>query len=156
LSFGVLGMADEKIDRLGLKGRVAHFESALRLIGGANATGAIAAGAALHAFTGNAAVQGSVKLAAVLFLFGIFSFVIAYMGMFMMTLDIEHALYKKDDPLWPDFLFWKPTKTAEEYQKDAKRSFLIAVFMGLASFVFFFVGLANVLMMAINFQLGLI
>jgi hypothetical protein len=38
-------MTETKPERLGLRGRLAHFESGLRLLGGANATGAIAAGA---------------------------------------------------------------------------------------------------------------
>jgi hypothetical protein len=37
-------MGDEKGERLGLKGRLAHFESALRLLGGANATGLLQQG----------------------------------------------------------------------------------------------------------------
>jgi hypothetical protein len=145
-------MSEEKRELLGLKGRLAHFESALRLIGGANATGAIAAGAAFHAFSQNAAVQDSVKTAAILFLFGIFTFVIGYAGLFLTTLDIEHSLYKNDEPLWPEYLFWKPTKSAEEYRKAAQREFIVAVFVGLASFVLFFAGLAHVLTMAIRLQ----
>jgi hypothetical protein len=147
-------MTETKSERLGLKGRIAHLESALRLIGGANATGAIAAGAAFHAFAQNADVQSSVKLAAVLFLFGIFTFVIAYMGLFMMTLDIEHSLHKEGDETWPEYLFWKPAKSAAEYRAAAKKEFGVAIFVGLASFVCFFVGLASVLMMAIHLQLG--
>ena len=53
-------------------------ELALKLLGGANATGALAAGAAYHAFATNAAAQSSIKLAAGLFLFGIFAFAHAY------------------------------------------------------------------------------
>jgi hypothetical protein len=84
-------MTDAKTDRLGMRGRIGQLESALRLIGGANATGAIASGAAFHAFAENVAIQGSIKTAAILFLFGIFTFVIASMGLFMMTLDIDHS-----------------------------------------------------------------
>jgi hypothetical protein len=147
-------MADTKSERLGLRGRLAHFESALRLLGGANATGAIAAGAAFHAFAQNADVQSSVKVAAVLFLFGIFTFVIAYMFLFFTTLDIEHSLYKSGKSTWPEYLFWKPTKSAEDYREAAKREFIAATFSGLASFVFFLVGLGKVLMMAIHLALG--
>jgi hypothetical protein len=147
-------MADTKLERLGLRGRIAHFESALRLLGGANATGAIAAGAAFHAFAQNANVQSSVKLAAVLFLFGIFAFVIAYMSWFLTTLDIDHSLHQAGETLWPEYLFWTPTKTAEQYRAAAKREFVITIFLGLASFVFFMVGFATVLTMAIHLQLG--
>jgi hypothetical protein len=68
---------NEPSERLGLRGRLAHFESTLRLLGGANTTGAIAAGAAFHAFEKNTEVQGTVKTAAALFLFGILAFVVA-------------------------------------------------------------------------------
>ena len=114
----------------------------------------IAAGAAFHAFVQNADVQSSVKLAAVLFLFGIFTFVIAYMGWFLAVLEVDQALHKDGDPVWPDYLFMIQSKPAEQYQASAKRTFLVTVFVGLASFVFFFVGLATVLMMAIRLQLG--
>lgn len=36
--------AEEKPEKLGLRGRIAHIKSAMRLLGGANTTGAIAAG----------------------------------------------------------------------------------------------------------------
>jgi hypothetical protein len=147
-------MADEKSQRLGLRGRLAHFESALRLIGGANATGVIAAGAAFHAFAQNANVQSSVKLAAVLFLFGIFAFVVAYLSWFVTVEEIDHSLHKTDDPLWPEYLFWTPSKTAEEYQSSAKKTFIVMIVLGFVSFIFFFIGFANVLLMAIRLQLG--
>ena len=147
-------MATKKPDRLGLRGRIAHFDSALRLLGGANATGAIASGAAFHAFAQNADVQTSVKVSAVLFLFGIFTFVIAYMAWFIAILDIDHALHEGDEPLWPEYLFWSPTKTAEEYRSAAKWAFGVSMLLGLASFVLFFFGLASVLVMAIRFQLA--
>jgi hypothetical protein len=149
-----LRVTDTKSERLGLKGRMAHFESALRLIGGANATGAIAAGAAFHAFAQNAGVQSSVKAAAILFLSGIFTFLIAYFFLFFTTLDIENALYKGEKSTWPEYLFWKPEKSAEDYRKAAEREFIVASFAGLASFVCFTVGLASVLWMTINLQLG--
>jgi hypothetical protein len=146
-------MAD-KSDRLGLRGRLTHFESALRLLGGANTTGVIAAGAAFHAFAQNAEVQSWVKLSAVLFLLGILAFVVAYMSWFLTVLEVDHALQKDGDPVWPDYLFMLQSKTAEQFQASAKRTFIVSVFVGLASFVFFLVGFASILMMAIRLQLG--
>ena len=145
-------MTDTKSDRLGMRGRLAHYESTLRLLGGANATGAIAAGVAFHAFAQNADVQSSVKLAAVMFLAGIFACVIAYPGWFITVLDIDHSLHKESEPTWPEYLFWLPAKTSEEYQSSAKKAFIVAIFLGLASFVFFFFGLASMLLMAIRLQ----
>ena len=106
-----------RFEPLGFRGRLAHIESAFRLLGGASATGAIAAGAAFHAFKDLPEVQGSVKLAGALFLAGIFTFTIAYVGLFTATHDIEHALYNKDEPTWPDYLWWVPNKP----QRSTKR-----------------------------------
>jgi hypothetical protein len=147
-------VADEKSERLGLRGRLAHIESALRLLGGANATGAIAAGVAFHAFEKNAEVQSSVKIAALLFLFGIFSFAIAYMSSFMATLDVDHSLHKEGEPTWPEYLFWVPTKSAEEYRKTAKREIVALALSGLVSFILFVVGLGVVLTMAVHLALS--
>ena len=144
----------EKSDRLGLRGRLTHFESALRLLGGANATGAIAAGAAFHAFDKNVDVQSWLKLSAVLFLFGIFTFVIAYITWFVTVLEIDQALYKDGEPEWPDDLFMRRPKTTDESKASAKNTFVVMVLVGLLSFIFFFTGFATVLMMAIGLHLG--
>jgi hypothetical protein len=147
-------MGDEKSERLGLRGRLAHLESTLRLLGGANATGAIAAGAAFHAFDKNVDVQNAVKGAAVVFLFGIVTFAVAYASLFMTTHDIDHSLHKDGESTWPEYLFWIPTKTAEEYKKQAKIEMIVTMFSGLASVVLFFFGLGVILEMALRLQLG--
>jgi hypothetical protein len=147
-------MSEEKPERLGLRGRLAHFESTLRLLGGANATGAIAAGAAFHAFEKNVDVQNAVKTAAILFLFGVFTFATAYAFLFFTTHDIDHSMHADGKPTWPDYLTWVPTKSAEEYRKQAKWEFIVAMFSGLASCVLFFSGLGFILAMAIHLQLG--
>jgi hypothetical protein len=145
-------VSEGKPQRLGLRGRLAHFESALRLLGGANATGAIAAGAAFHAFKDLPDVQGSIKLAGVLFLGGIFTFVVAYVGLFIATDDIDHSLHNKDEPTWPNYLWWVPNKTQEEYKAAAKRNFIVALLVGLASFFFLLFGLVSILLMAVHLQ----
>ena len=147
-------MADRKSERLGVRGKLAHFESGLRLLGTANTTGAIAAGAAFHAFAQNADVQNSVKLAALLFLFGIFTFVIAYVFLFFTILNIEHSLYKRGESTWPRYLFGKPTKSAEDYRKAAETGFTVAAFSGLASYALFLVGLGMLLIMVIHLARG--
>jgi hypothetical protein len=81
------------------------------------------------------------KAAAVLFLFGIATFVIAYAFLFLTTHDVDHSLHKDGEPTWPEYLFWVPTKSAEEYRKQAKRELVVTMFSGLASFVLFFAGL---------------
>jgi hypothetical protein len=147
-------MTDERSNRLGLRGRLAHFESGLRLLGGANATGAIAAGVAYHAFAASPDFQSWVKVSALLFLLGIFTFVIAYMGWFITTLEIDHALHTADEPVWPNYPFLTPSKTAEEYQSDAKKTFIMMGLAGLVSFIFFLAGLASVLLTAVHLQFG--
>jgi hypothetical protein len=147
-------MSEEKSEKLGLRGRLALLDSALRLLGGANATGAIAAGAAFHAFEKSAEIQSAVRTAAVLFLFGIFAFVIAYAGLFFAAHDIDHSMHKEGEETWPAYLFWDARKNAEEYKTAARRELIVTVFGGLASFVCFFIGLGLILLMAVNFQLG--
>ena len=147
-------MSDEKPKRLGLRGRLASFESTLRLLGGANATRAIAAGAAFHAFDKNMDVQNAVKGAAVLFLFGIFTFVIAYAFLFFTIHDIDHSMHKEGESTWPEYLFWVPNKSAEEYKKAAYREYIVTFFGILASFVLFMSGLGFILTMAVHLQLG--
>ncbi len=147
-------MSGEKAERLGLRGRLAHIESTLRLLGGANATGAIAAGAAFQAFKETAEIQGAVKAAAVLFLFGIFTFVVAYAGLFFATHDVDHSMLKPGEETWPEYLWWNAGKTPEEYKTAAKSEFVVAVFGALASFVLFCLGLASTLLMVIHLQFG--
>jgi uncharacterized membrane protein YhaH (DUF805 family) len=145
-------MTENRDDRFGWRARFAHFESTLRLLGGANTTGAITAGAAFHAFEKNLDVQGSVKVAAVLFLFGIFTFVISYATLFMAIHDIDHSL-EEGKPNWPEDLFWAPTKSAEDYRKSAKLQFGVSMLAALASFILLFVGLGMVVMMGARLAL---
>jgi hypothetical protein len=147
-------MSDEKPERLGLRGRLAHIESTLRLLGGANATGAIAAGVAFHTFENNADVQNAVKFAAILFLLGIVTFAIAYGFLFLTTHDIDHSFHKEGEPTWPEYLFWVPDKSSEKYKEAAYREFVVVGFGLLVSFVLFMVALSVILWMAIHLQLG--
>jgi hypothetical protein len=141
--------AEEKPERPGLKGRLAHIESTLRLLGGANATGAIAAGVAFHTFENNADIQNAVKIAAVLFLFGVLTFTLAQAFLFITILEVDHAMHKKGEPN-PEYLFWISPKSPEEHKKSAYRTFVVVAFGMLASFVLFIAGLACVLLLAVS------
>jgi hypothetical protein len=147
-------MTDTKPERLGLRGRLAHMESGLRLLGGANATGAIAAGAAFNVFKDTADIQNAVKTAAILFLFGIFAFAVSYFGLFLTVEDVDRSLRAKDEPTWPEYLWWVPRKTQEQYRSSAKWEFAVAILGGSVSFALFFIGLGLVLTMAIHLQFG--
>jgi hypothetical protein len=57
--------------------------------------GAIAAGVAFHMFENNADIQIAMKTAVVLFLFGVFTFTIAYAALFVATEDIHHSMHKQ-------------------------------------------------------------
>ena len=109
---------------------------------------------ALHAFEKNTDIQNAVKTAAVLFLFGIVAFTLAYAGLFIATEDIDRSLHTKDGPTWPEYLWWEPKKTPEQHKKAALRAFAVAVFGGLASFLLFSLGLSAILSMAIELKLG--
>jgi hypothetical protein len=132
-------MADAKSERLGLRGTLSLFESAFRLVGGANATGALAAGVAYHAFAGKVEVQSSIKWAAVLFLLGVMAFTISYVLWLMASLDLDRSLGPGEDALFPS------TKTAEAYRKEGKIRFVVSIFLAVASFAFFLFGLLNAL-----------
>ena len=95
------------------------------------------------------------KTAVVLFLFGVFTFTIAYAALFLATDVIDYSMHKQGEETWPEYLFWVPDKSAEEYKTMAKWEFGIALFGGLASFSIFIVGLLVILAMATHFQLGL-
>lgn len=143
-------MTDQKPERLGWRGGFSHLESALRLIGAANATGTITAGAAFHAFAENAGVQSAIKTTGILFLLGICTFVIAYSGWFVAILDMDRSMRKADEPLEPEYLFGRPSRSAEKYRKAAKRGLLATACFGSVSFVLFVVALGRVVAMVIS------
>lgn len=143
-------MSDSKSERLGLRGTLALFESVLKLLGGANATGAVAMGAAFHAFGQNAGVRWWVAVAALLFLFGLLAFVVAYATWFMMTIDLEHSMHEADEVTGPEAVLWNRTKTNEEYRKAAKKNHIGTVFIGVASFAFFLAGLSCIFSLSLD------
>jgi hypothetical protein len=139
-----------KSERLGLRGTFAFFESALRLVGGANATGAIAAGVAFHAFAQNADMQWSVKAAAVSFLFGIFAFIFGYMLLLISALHMNFSLYERDEKGGPDQVLWARKDSPEEYRERAKKEFWRAQIVGFVSFICFLGGLSSALALAVS------
>jgi hypothetical protein len=149
----VAPVTETKAERLGLRGTLSLFESTYRLVGAANATGAIAAGAAFHAFEKNGDVQSWVATAAVLFLFGILWFAIAYMLLFTTTIDMDQSLRGRDENERPEHVLLPQNKTkVEELQKSARKYFVGAVVMGSLSFIFFIFGLAWVLLLAVHLK----
>jgi hypothetical protein len=144
-------MADTRSERLGVRGTLTLFESTLRLLGGANATGAIASGAALHAFAQNADVQGSIKLAGLFFLFGVLMFVGGYIAMLITTLEMDFSL-RKPGETGAEEVFPIQKKTPEESRKSALRHLGALILAGVLSFAFFMVGIGFVMTMAVHLQ----
>ena len=138
-------MADDpKSERLGVRGSFAIYDSTIRLLGGANATGALAAGAAFHTFDGRADLQGDVKAIACLFLLGVGMFTIAYLCWFITVFSVDQALAAQEEApadIWR-FSRRRP-RTFEQNRRAARTGYLLMVIAGAASFSIFFVGLSQ-------------
>jgi hypothetical protein len=136
-----LPMPNTKSERLGLRGTLTLFESAFRLVGGANATGAIASGVAYHAFSANADVQSTIKWAAILFLVGVMTFTVSYVLWLMASIDLDRSLGPEENDLF------QTTKSVKEHRKAGKTEFVISIFLALASFACFAFGLLTAIML---------
>jgi hypothetical protein len=141
---------DPKSERLGVGGTFAIYDSALRLLGGANATGALAAGVAFHAFDGKADIQESLKTIAVLFLLGVLMFSVAYACWLTTRFYIDWALRKAGEEAAPEDVWFPRVKTFEQNRRDARIGFLVMVLTGLASFALFMFGLGQVLLLGLR------
>ena len=138
-------MKETSSERLGLRGRLALLESTLRLLGTANATGLITAGAAFHAFpqAASASYINMVKLTAILFLSGICAFIVAYVFWFMSTVKIDLSLHEPGEDLRLEHILWNRTKSMEEYRESGKKKFSGAALVGFLSFICLVAGLAT-------------
>jgi hypothetical protein len=143
-------MADIKPDRLGQRGVLALIESAYKLVGGANATGALASGVAYHAFHLNAGVQGTIRNCAIAFLLGTMTFTIAYAVLITASIDLDRSL---DGPSGYDDLLLT-NKTQAALRKSGKNQLLMSMFIALISLILFFLGIVSVASMAIHLPLG--
>jgi hypothetical protein len=142
-------MTDIKSDQLGLRGTLALMESALRLLGGANATGALASGVAYHAFAGNAIVQGAVKSAGIFFLFGILTFTVAYVSWFMTSLDIDRTLRFGETEGAVNEFFPTTGGSLAAYRRTAKITIVIMALTAIASLGTFLTGIMQVIRLSL-------
>jgi hypothetical protein len=132
------------------------FESAIRLVGTANATGVIAAGAAFHTFaqaSSHAAYfQGLVKLAAILFLLGVVGFAVAYSSWVQTTVEFDCFMRAPGEPLekWEQIFYSTENqkKAPEEFGKSAWRCCVLTAIAFCVSLLFFMAGLATVIWLA--------
>jgi hypothetical protein len=115
--------------------------AALRMLGTANATAAIAAGAAFQGFTARPEIQQSIKIAALTYLFGILFFALSYMSLLGASSESDFFLAASDERTkWPEVL-WQLKKKPEAYLMTSKRFFCAAIIFGGICAACFFGGL---------------
>jgi hypothetical protein len=137
---------DPPSERLGLRGTLDLISSAFRPGGTANATGAITAGASYRFFSDKPDLQWAIKHITLVFLFGVLTFTVSYIMLFIATVEIDHSLGRSSAQAeWEHIVWAPPQKTAAEYAQSARRNFLIALLFGSLSIVSFLVGLGFVM-----------
>jgi hypothetical protein len=138
----------DKSNRLGIRGALTFYDSCLRLLGGANATGALASGVAFHAFNTNAAVQGLLKVAAVSFLIGVLAFLVGYFSFFVLTIDMDR-LVRGNEPESLEHLILPDARTTAGYKKTVQVSLVVVLLSAVVSITTFFVGLMHAIRIAL-------
>jgi phosphate/sulfate permease len=152
LKFGITAMNENGEDKF--KAFIEIYNSALRLVGAANATGALAAGAAYQAFEKRPEVQSSIKIVIALFFAGVVAFTISQMAMFLLQMYISNYFRRQSAPSdWETTLLAGPDKptTATDNLRKARYDFIVMSFSGLFSlFLFLFnLGFAGVFLLAL-------
>jgi hypothetical protein len=133
---------DSQSERLGLRGTLDLISNALRIVGTANTTGAITAGASYRFFSDLPDLQWAIKQITMIFLFGVLSFTASYIALLIATLEIDRSLGRSSErQQWETILWAALDKTTEEYAKLAKRDFIISILSGLLSVICFVIGL---------------
>jgi hypothetical protein len=132
-------------DQARFKGLMDIYTTALRSLGTANATGAIAAGAAFHAFEKVAAAQGSVKAVVMTFLLGVLAFAVSYIALFVTQAEMERYFAQSGEQSDWVKVFWAAPAQGKEQLAGARRSLIVGMFAGLLSLALFLFGLALVL-----------
>jgi hypothetical protein len=128
------------------------YRSTLRLVGAANATGAIAAGAAFHAFEKLPAAQSFIKYVVLVFLFGVLAFAVSSVAMFISQSEFDRyfvASRAKERADW-EKIIWGIISKPEAHLLAAKKNWIIAILTGLSSVLLFLGGLAMVMFFVIG------
>jgi hypothetical protein len=140
-------VSEEKTERLGVRGTLALFESALRLLGAANATGLLASGAAYQAF----GKYSDLKTMAMVFLAGVFAFGVGYAFWFGINFDRDHALQTPEEDARLNSLFpGLKNKGAEHSLRSAKHGAVVMYTAGLVSLICFAFGLLTLVRLAVR------
>jgi allantoicase len=138
---------------LGLKGLFDIYQSTLRLVGAANATGAIAAGAAFHSLDKIPEAQSFIKYVVLVFLMGVLAFTISYTGLFVAQMEINSYLAARqttERTEWEKILLGIIKDPPTKHLLEAKKTWIVMMLAGLLSFLLFVVGLALVLVFVVR------
>jgi hypothetical protein len=128
---------------LKFKGLMDIWISSLRLLGAANATGALAAGAAFQAFDKKPEAQSTIKVVVIFFLGGVILFALSQIAIFFTQINMErYSLRLRESSEW-EKTFWATGRQTSQDNPlvSAYRSYIVMMFSGLASMVLFFFGL---------------
>ena len=136
---------DSNSERLGLRGTLDLLSNALRTIGAANATGAIAAGASFR-FSDVAHGQGGLKIITIIFLIGVLTFIFSYSALLATTFHIDESMGRSlERQPWENILFGVRPPTSEESAKFARVAYVIAYYVGVLSLGCFVAGVVFVI-----------
>jgi hypothetical protein len=132
---------------LKFKGLMDIWTASLRLLGAANATGALAAGAAFQAFDKKPEGQSTIKVLVVLFLIGVMLFALSQIVMFVTQQNMELYFLRLREPSEWEKTFWNIERQQQQYSPlvMAKRGYLYMMFLGMASLACFLLGLILVM-----------
>ena len=114
---------------LSLKETFDIYNSTLRLVGAANATGAIAAGAAFQAFEKIPGAQPYIKNVVLVFLFGVLLFTFSSATLFIAQSELDRyfaASRTKERADWEKIISGI-TKPPETHLRDAKKNWIVAL-----------------------------
>jgi hypothetical protein len=123
------------------------YISNLRLLGAANATAVLAAGAAFQAFEKRPEAQSSIKLIIGFFFAGIVTFTISQIAIFLLQSHMNiYFERQKEAAKWKVILYEAGINksTTEQITRMARHNLIVIGFAGLASLVLFLVGLGFV------------
>jgi hypothetical protein len=124
--------------------------SALRMLGTANATGALAAGAAFQGFAARPEIQQSIKIAALAYLFGILMFAMSYLLLLSASQEADFFLHALKERAEWEQSFWQLKKKPEIYLKLSRRFLLGALIFGGVTAACFFGGVLYTITLVIR------
>jgi hypothetical protein len=127
---------------LKFKGLMDIWTASLRLLEAANATGALAAGAAYQAFDKKPEIQSTIKVLVVLFLMGVMLFTLSQIVMFVTQQNMELYFIRLRGPSEWEKVFWNQQEAYNPLVM-AKRGYLFMMFVGMASLACFLLGLVS-------------